>query len=155
MLLILRILGAAAFLLVLMRLWLGGPRPAGAPDGSGGGFGGRYWLIVALEVAGIVTGSAVLRAVGLGSAAVAWVSVVVGVHFLGLAALWRLCLYWLLGAAIALCGVAAIIAAAAGAGHGWVAGIGGVLPGALLLWAAARGAATTLPICTAPLPDRL
>ncbi|MFL5859683.1 MAG: hypothetical protein ACJ780_02740 [Solirubrobacteraceae bacterium] len=108
----------------------------------GVGFGARYWLIVALEGAGIVTGSAVLRALGLGSAAVAWVSVVVGIHFLALATVWRLSLFRRLGTMIALCGAAAIAAAAAGADDGWVASIGGLLPGALLLWAATRQATT-------------
>ena len=106
------------------------------------GFSARYWLIVALEAAGIVAGGAVLGAVGLGSATVAWVSVVVGLHFLALAAVWRLSLFRPLGTAIALCGTTAIAAAAAGAGAARVAGIGGVLPGGLLLWAATHRATT-------------
>jgi hypothetical protein len=141
----LRVLGAGAFLAVLIRLWLEGPQPA-APAARGVGFGGHYWLIVALEAAGIVIGSAALRALGLGSATVAWVSVVVGIHFIALAAVWHLSLFRRLGAAIALCGAAAIAAAAAGAGRGWVAGIGAVLPGALLLWAATRRATIVPPV---------
>jgi hypothetical protein len=144
--LMLRILGAGVFLLILIRLWLDGPQSATALDGGAGGFGSRYWLIVALEAAGIVVGSAALRAVGLGSATVAWVSVVVGIHFVALAAVWRLSLFQRLGTAIAVTGALAIVAAAAGAGNGWVAGIGGVLPGALLLWAATRGATTPVAV---------
>lgn len=151
MMLMLRVLGAAVFLLVLIRLWLDGPQQATPLDGRGVGFGTRYWLIVALEAAGIVVGAAALRAVGLGSATVAWVSVVVGLHFLALAAVWRLSLFRRLGTAIALCGAVAIVAAAAGATTAWVAGIGGVLPGGLLLWAATREATTSLAVS----PDSL
>jgi hypothetical protein len=146
MMLTLRVLGAAVFLLVLIRLWLDGPQQTTPLDGRGVGFGTRYWVIVALEAAGIVVGSAAMRAVGLGSATVAWVSVVVGVHFLALAAVWRLSLFRRVGTAIALCGAVAIVAAAAGAGTAWVAAIGGVLPGGLLLWAATRGATTSLAV---------
>jgi hypothetical protein len=142
MALILRVLGAAVFLLIVIRLWLDGPQSRTPHEARGGGFDAGYWLIVALEALGIVAGAAVLRSVGLGSATVAWVSIVVGVHFIALAALWRVSLFLPLGAAIALCGVAAIAAATAGAGDGWVAGIGGVLPGGLLLWAATQKATT-------------
>jgi hypothetical protein len=147
MALILRVLAGAAFVAVLVRLWREGPDPDPTPDDAGGGFNRRYWLIVATEAAAIVAGSAILRAVGLGSATVAWVSVVVGGHFVALAALWRMSLFRPLGAAIASCGVVAIAAAAAGADHGWVAGIGGVLPGGLLLWAATRTATTAPRAC--------
>jgi hypothetical protein len=146
MMLMLRVLGAAVFLLVLIRLWLDGPQRPPPLDGGGVGFGTRYWLIVALEAAGIVIGGAALRAVGLGSATVAWVSVVVGLHFLALAAVWGLSLFRRLGTAIALCGAVAIVGAAAGADTGWVAGIGGVLPGGLLLWAATRRATPSLAV---------
>jgi hypothetical protein len=148
--LILRILGAAAFLFVVTKLWLEAPQRATPPERGEEGFGSRYWLIVALEAAGIVVGSALLRRVGLGAATVAWVSVVVGVHFLALAAVWRMSLLRRLGVAIALCGTAAIAAAEAGAAHGWVAGVGGVLPGALLLWAATRGASGAPAPCPQP-----
>jgi len=77
---------------------------------------------------------------GLPNAVVAWVSVVVGVHFLMLAAIWRLRLFRHLGAAIALCGVAGLTAAAVGAPGAVIAVTGGVLPGVLLLAAAYRGA---------------
>jgi hypothetical protein len=143
--LILRCLGAAAFLLVLIRLWLERPTPSMTQDEPTVGLDGRYWLIVALEAAAIVAGSSVLRAVGLGAATVAWVSVVVGVHFLALAAVWRVSVFRPLGTAVALCGGSAIAAATVGAGAAWVAGLGGVLPGGLLLYAATRRATTVLP----------
>jgi hypothetical protein len=132
--------------LVLIRLWVQGPGTATGIRGGGAGFGRGYWLIVALEAAGIVAGSALLRAIGLGSATVAWVSVVVGVHFLALATVWRVSLFQHLGSAIAAFGAAAIAAAAAGAGVAWVAGIGGVLPGVFLLSAATQRARTIAPL---------
>lgn len=147
--LVLRLGGAVASLVVLIGLSRDA-RPPVTGDARGAGFTGRYWLVVACEAAGIVIGSAILRAVGLGSATVAWVSVVVGIHFVALAAVWRLSLFRRLGAGIALCGAVAIGAAAAGAGDGWVAGIGAVLPGALLLWAATRRATSAAPACPEP-----
>jgi hypothetical protein len=93
------------------------------------------------EAAAIVGGAAVLNGpAGLPRAVVAWVSVVVGVHFLVLAAIWRMPLFRHLGGAIALCGVAGIAAAAVGAATAVVAGVGGVLPGLLLLTASYWGA---------------
>lgn len=148
--LVLRLGGAVAFVAVLIGLWRDAP-PTTTGDAPGAGFNGRYWLIVACEAAVIVIGSAVLRGVGLGSATVAWVSVVVGIHFVALAAVWHLSLFRRLGAAIALCGAAGISAAAVGAGDSWVAGIGAVLPGALLLWAATRRAMIVTPACPEPL----
>jgi hypothetical protein len=62
------------------------------------------------------------------------------VHFLILAAVWRLPLFRYLGAAIALCGAAGLTAAVAGAPAAVMAVAGGVLPGVLLLAAAYRGA---------------
>ena len=45
-------------------------------------------------------------------AAVTWVSLVVGVHFLALAVLWKLAFFHWLGAAIALCGAVGLVLAA-------------------------------------------
>jgi hypothetical protein len=75
---------------------------------------------------------------------VAWVSVVVGVHFVVLAAIWRLWLFRLLGAAIALCGIAGLTAAVLGTPMAVIAVVGGVLPGVLLLAAGYGGAADAL-----------
>jgi hypothetical protein len=124
-----------AFLLVRDRR----QRPAG--PAATGGFSGSYWLVVAGEAAAILAGAAVLNGpAGLPRAVVAWVSVVVGVHFLELAAIWRFPLFRLLGAGIALCGAVGMAAATAGAVPAVVAGTGGVLPGLLLLTAGYWGA---------------
>lgn len=114
-------------------------RAAAHPAGRGG-FRGSYWLVVAGEAISIPAGAAVLNGpAGLPHAVVAWVSIVVGVHFLVLAVFWRLKLFRLLGAAIALCGAAGLTAAASGAAPADVAAIGGVLPGIVLLAASYWG----------------
>jgi hypothetical protein len=98
---------AFAGLIVLLALARGRHTPA--DPGAQRGFGRRYWLVVAGQVAAIPAGAALLNGpAGLSHAVVAWVSVVVGAHFLVLAAIWRLRLFRLLGAAIALCGVAGL-----------------------------------------------
>lgn len=120
-----------------------GLRPAARPADHGS-FGGSYWLVVAGEAAAIVAGAVLLNGpVGLPRAVVAWVSVVVGVHFLALAAIWRFPLFRLLGAGIALCGAAGLAAAAAGAAAAVIAATGGVLPGILLLAASYWGATSS------------
>lgn len=143
----LRIAGAVAFagLLALLAVNRGSGAPAAAA--ARGGFGPRYWLVVAAEVAAIAAGSALLNGpLDRPRAVVAWVSVVVGMHFAALAAVWRVSLFRWLGAAIALCGLAGLAAAGLGASSAVIATVGGVLPGALLLAAGYRGArAITVP----------
>jgi hypothetical protein len=62
-----------------------------------------------------------------------WISLVAGVHFFGLARVWGLCLYGRLGTAIATCGAAGLVAAAAGAGVAVITAIAAIVPGVLLL----------------------
>ena len=136
-----RVVAGVAFagLIVLLALARGTYTPA---DPGAGRFERRYWLVVAGEVAAIPVGAALLNGpAGLPHAVVAWVSVVVGVHFVALAAIWRLRLFRSLGAAIALCGIAGLTAAAVGAPPAVIAVVGGVLPGVLLLAAGYAGAA--------------
>ena len=122
-----------------------GQRPAARPADQGS-FGGSYWLVVAGEVAAIVAGAVLLNGPArLPHAVVAWVSVVVGAHFLALAAIWRFPLFRFLGAGIALCGVAGLTTAAAGAAPAVIAATGGVLPGILLLAASYWGATSSQP----------
>ena len=151
-----RIAGAVAFagLLALLAVRRGSAAPATAA--ARGGFGPRYWLVVAAEVAAIAAGSALLNGpFDRPRAVVAWVSVVVGVHFAALAAVWRVSLFRWLGAAIALAGVAGLAAAGLGASSAVIATVGGVLPGALLLAAGYLGASaiTVLPSQQASRPE--
>jgi hypothetical protein len=128
-----RVLAVAAFVAVVVAV--ARLRPRGVPsEPRGSGFGRGYRLIVLAEVAAILVGVLVLAGpLDLPRAAVAWVALVVGAHFFALAALWSQPPYRRLGAALAACGVAGIALAAGDASDRWIAGVGGVLPGALLL----------------------
>ena len=143
----LRVAGAAAFvgLVVLLVAFRGRPHPP-ADRPQAGGFGPGYWLVVTGEAVAIVAGSAILTGpLGLpGHGVVAWVSVVVGVHFLSLAAIWRMRPFCVLGAAIAACGIAGLLAAGVAASATVIAAVGGVAPGVLLFtlayWEALKSA---------------
>lgn len=137
----LRIAAGVAFVgLAVLLARNRGPGTGVSPAGFSG-FRGSYWLVVTGEAAAILAGAAILNGpAALPRAAVAWVSVVVGVHFLVLAVIWRLPLFRYLGAGIAACGAAGLAAAVAGAGTAVVGGSGGVLPGWLLLIASYWGA---------------
>jgi len=101
-------------------------------------FGPGYWLVVAAEVAALVAGLIVINRVfharGL---AVAWIAVVVGVHFFGMAVLWRLGLFMALGAALTLLGAVGFALHAGGASNLTVALVSGVGSGAALYLAVA------------------
>ncbi|MEV7691655.1 hypothetical protein [Streptomyces bungoensis] len=69
-------------------------------------------------------------------ATVPWIALVVGLHFFGLAAVWRLpALRWL-GAAMSACGAAGLALAACGSSSATIAVVAGIAPGALLLGSA-------------------
>ncbi|MQY04790.1 hypothetical protein [Actinomadura macrotermitis] len=144
-----RILGALAYAAVLVLLVRA--RGSAAPDDGGPrrGFTRGYWLIVAAEVAAFLGGNLLLNGpLDRPSAVLGWITFVVGVHFFGLAVVWRArSLAWI-GGGLAALGLAGLAAAFAGAAHAVVASLAGVAPGALLLggglWAlsAARRTAT-------------
>lgn len=130
---VLRFLGVAAFVAALIAL----RRPAhmSTPGGSAGnGVGRGYWLVVAGEVTAGVVGLVLLSGpLDAPQAAVAWITLVVGVHFCGLAVVWKQSWFRWLGAAIALCGALGIALAAVGSSDAAIAAVAGVLPGVLLL----------------------
>src|SRR5262249_34928004 len=88
----------------------------------------RYWLVVALEAGALFGGLAVVNGVLHRTAvSVAWVALVVGVHFFGLARIWHMPLYHGLGAAMTVLGLAGFLIYALGgpaAMVGLVAGVG-------------------------------
>ncbi len=140
-----RIVGAVLFIVVAALLLAG--RHSSPTDGTPArqGFGRGYWVVVGVEVAAIVVGARLLTGpLGLPHSVVAWISVVVGAHFVALARVWQIRRFHVLGATIALCGAAGLAAAGAGASDAVVAGTGGVIPGALLLASGGWGAAWTL-----------
>lgn len=137
----LQVLACAAFVVVVIAV-------ARADDHGGrpptAGSRRAYWLIVAAEVAALAAGLAVLNGpLDVPQAGVAWVSFVVGAHFIALGAVFREPLFYGLGGAISACGVIDLALAGAGAGTEAVAVLGGVVPGVLLLasgWWGARQA---------------
>jgi hypothetical protein len=112
-----------------------------------GGFSRRYWLVVAAEVLAIWVGLALLNGpLDTPHAAVAWISSVVGAHFVALAVVWRNPLFHWLGTALLGCGVVGLVLAARGSAIGVIDLVGGVLPGAILLgvglWGSTRQASS-------------
>lgn len=139
---LLRVLGVVAFVAVLVAAGRTG-RSMVAPHASGG-FGREYWLVVAAEVLAIALGLALLNGpLDTPQAAVAWISFVVGAHFLALAVVWKQSLFHWLGAALLLCGALGLVLAATGSDTSAIDLMGGVLPGAILLgfglWGSTRG----------------
>lgn len=109
-------------------------RPAAQVEASGRAFGRSYWIVVAGEVSAIVLGLIVLAGpLDTPQAAVAWISLVVGLHFFALATVWQQPLMRVLGAGIAACGAVGLVLAATGASDAAIAVTAGVVPGVLLL----------------------
>ena len=105
----------------------------------------RYWLIVALEGVALFGGLAVINGVLHRSAvAVAWVALVVGVHFFGLARIWHLPLFHWLGAVMTVLGLAGFLISALGGTAPTVALVAGVGSGAALYAAVAVAVAGAL-----------
>lgn len=131
-----RLLGAAAFaglvgtLMVRRDIGLG----AGARDPRSAGFSRGYWLVVGVEVVALFGGLRLINGpFDIAEASVGWVSLVVGLHFVALAVVWRNPFVRWLGVAIAVCGAAGLVLALAGASVAVIAVISGIVPGFLLL----------------------
>lgn len=131
---VLRGLGVAALVAVLVRLPRSAqptlePRPSAIRV---------YWTSVVVEVVALVAGTRLLAAAGHGEYGVAWVAVVVGVHFLPFAWAFRLPAFLPLGVALVVLGAAGAAVGLLGTGREWVAAVAGVGSGlALLIFAAA------------------
>ena len=86
-----------------------------AAAASRGGFTRGYWLVVAGEVVALAAGLALINGpLAAPKAAVAWVSFVVGVHFVALALVWHLRLFHALGVAPGVCGLLGLVLATTG-----------------------------------------
>ena len=142
----LRVLAAIAFVAVLVAIFRSHP----SQDRGGQErrvFGRGYWLVVAAEFVALYLGVRVLSGpLDAPEAGVAWVSLVVGVHFFALAVVLGQPFFRWLGAVITTCGVAGLVLAATGAPEATIALISGVLPGAILLGFGWWGAHRTAPI---------
>ncbi|MGC4889025.1 hypothetical protein [Micromonospora sp. DT227] len=149
--LVLRIAGLLVAALLLVGLFrVARQAPPGAQGPEAAGFmDRRYWIVVALEAVALFGGLAVINNVfDRPAVSVAWVAVVVGVHFFGLAAVWRMPRYHWLGAVMTALGVAGFLAHALGATAATVALIAGVGCGAALFATVAlalRDTTTRLP----------
>lgn len=131
-----RVVAIAAFAGLLALLRRGRRGELGELGAAPGGarFGTAYWLVVVGEVACGLAGIVVLNGpLGAPHAVVAWVSLVVGLHFYLLGAVWRLASYVPLATAIAACGAGGLALAAAGASAAAIAATAGLAPGAVLL----------------------
>lgn len=116
-----------------------GARPSAGADGgegrpsAGGMFGSGYRWVVLGEAIALFGGFPVLRQLGAPTQAnVAWIAVVVGVHFLVLARVWRQPTVLFPGVGLTLLGVAGF-ALVAGAAERWVPTVSGVGSGFVLL----------------------
>jgi len=101
-----RVLAVLAFIAVLLAVVVAErrPSPASADRPMGGGFTLGYWLVVVAEVGAIAAGLAVLNGpLHAPQAAVAWIALVVGIHFIALAAVWKLLFFHGLGVALMMC----------------------------------------------------
>ena len=124
-----RVIGLVVAALLVVGLVLVVRRGSAVTPAAASGFvDHRYWLIVALEAGALFGGLAVINGVLHGKAvSVAWVALVVGVHFFGLARIWRMPLYYWLGAAMAILSLAGFLIYALGGSAaivGLVAGVG-------------------------------
>lgn len=133
---LLRVLGVLVFLAIVLAVWRSrGLPPAARQNATGGNpFGRGYWLVVVAEAVALFGGLRILAGpLDHPEGGVAWVSVVVGVHFLALAVVLHAPFFNRLGAAMTLCGVVGLVLVFAGGAQVAVAIVAGVVPGALLL----------------------
>ena len=132
--LVIRVAGLLVAALLVVGLVLAVRRGSSVTPEPVSGFADRrYWLIVALEAGALFGGLAVVNGVLHGKAvSVAWVALVVGVHFFGLARIWRMPLYYWLGAAIAILSLAGFLIYALGGSAAMVGLVAGVGSGAAL-----------------------
>lgn len=99
---------------------------------------GRFWSIVALEGLALFGGLWVVNGVlHRPAVSVAWVALVVGVHFVGLGRIWRTPLYDWLGGAMTLLGLAGFLTYALGGTAATVGLVAGVGSGAAMFTAVA------------------
>jgi hypothetical protein len=93
----------------------------------------RYWVVVAVEVVALLVGMVIThRVLDADRFTVAWIAVVVGVHFFGLGPAWRDRMLYLVGAVLALLGLAGFLIGAAGGSAAVIAVVSGVGSGAAL-----------------------
>jgi hypothetical protein len=99
-----------------------------------GRFDRRYWAVVAVEVVALVVGLVIIKQLfEADRLTVAWIAVVIGVHFFGLGAVWHDRSLYLVGTVLTMLGLAGFVIAAAGGSAAAIALVSGVGCGATLL----------------------
>ncbi|MFI1990489.1 hypothetical protein [Actinoplanes sp. NPDC020271] len=136
---VLRVAGSAVAIVLLVGVLRARRLAAEARPGDVAGLADRrYWYVVAGEVVALFGGLYLINQVfETPEVAIAWVAVVVGVHFNALAWAWRMPMYHWLGAVMTLLGLAGFAAHALGASASTVALIAGVGSGFALYGAVA------------------
>lgn len=118
-----------------------GREGAGRGDGRPGWFGPRFGLVVVAEFALIFGGIAVLRALDAPQEInVAWIALIVGLHFVVLARVWKRGAIAVPGVVLSGLGAAGMIMAAASSVD-WIPFVSGALSGVTLLAGSLYGAA--------------
>lgn len=121
----------------VLTLRRGSPEPSESPQGRAWGRG--YWAVVAGEVVALVVGLVIINGVlGVPRFAVAWVAVVVGVHFVALALVWSMPQFRVLGVLMVVFGVAGFVLGLTTSSVAAVQLCAGVCSGAVLFVAGAR-----------------
>jgi hypothetical protein len=137
----LRLLAGACFLVLLASMVRAARmRPERQPEArndsqlqSRSRYGRGFWWVVIAEVALLIVGLQVLRVAGAPSQAnVAWIALVVGLHFIAFAFVWRDASIAAPGAIVFLLGVAGLALSATSATE-WVPLVSGVSSGFVLL----------------------
>lgn len=150
----LRIGGAVVAAVLLAGTALVARVPAGdAVPGQRGFADRRYRIVVAIEAVALFGGLAVINgALGFRSVGVAWVALVVGVHFVALARAWHIGLFTVLGIAQIVLGVAGFVLGGVGASAA-VGVVAGVCSGvALFATAGVATAQVRTPVATPATP---
>ncbi|WP_030415968.1 hypothetical protein [Streptomyces sp. NRRL S-1448] len=133
----LRVVAVLTFAGLLALALLAGRRGRAVLDGDGAPradwFRGKFGFVVAAEAVLLVGGRLALRAAGApDETAVAWIALIVGLHFMALAAVWQRRSVAVPGTALTALGVAGLGMAATRAVV-WVPFVSGVLSGVALL----------------------
>ncbi|MFI0214796.1 hypothetical protein [Streptomyces lydicus] len=111
----------------------GGAAVGGAPASQESWYGGKFGFVVAAEVVLMIGGNLALRGAGApAETAVAWIALIVGLHFLALTAVWKRRSIAVPGTALTALGVIGLGMAATSA-VAWVPFVSGVLSGVALL----------------------
>jgi hypothetical protein len=93
----------------------------------------RYWVVVAVEVLALLGGVVIINWVlHADRFTVAWIAVVVGVHFFGLGPIWRDRVLYLVGAVLALLGLAGFLIGVGGGSAAAIALVSGGGSGVVL-----------------------